>query len=41
MIPVNRACLREILSRPPCDLPTLEFRQEIFRELETDADLLD
>ena len=38
-IPVNRVYLRQILSRPPVDLETIEFRQQILRELETDTDL--
>ena len=40
-IPVNRAFLREILSRPPCDLETIHFRQDVVRELEADAELLE
>jgi DNA mismatch repair protein MutS2 len=40
-IPVNRAFLREVLSRPPCDLETVEFRQSVLRELEDDAELLE
>lgn len=40
-IPVNRAFLREVLSRPPCDLETIEFRQEILRELEANEGLLE
>ena len=40
-IPVNRAFLREILSRPPCDLETIHFRQAVLRELEADPALLE
>ena len=40
-IPVNRAFLREVLSRPPCDLETIEFRQEILQELEENEELLE
>ncbi len=39
-IPVNRAYLREILSQPPCDLATVQFRQQVLRELEANPDLL-
>jgi DNA mismatch repair protein MutS2 len=39
-IPVNRAFLREVLSHPPCDLETIEFRQSVLRELESDTALL-
>lgn len=39
-IPVNRAYLREILSRPPSDLETIGFRQEVLRELEANPELL-
>lgn len=38
-IPVNQTYLREVLSRPPCDLETIGFRQEILRELETEETL--
>ena len=40
-IPVNRAFLREILSRPPCDLETIHFRQDVLRELEAKPELLE
>jgi DNA mismatch repair protein MutS2 len=40
-IPVNRAFLREILSRPPCDLATIQFRQDVLRELEANSSLLE
>jgi DNA mismatch repair protein MutS2 len=38
-IPVNQAYLREVLARPPCDLATIGFRQEILRELESNETL--
>ena len=40
-IPVNRAFLREVLCRPPCDLESVEFRQSVLRELEADDALLE
>lgn len=40
-VPVNRAYLREVLSRPPCDRETIRFRQEVLRELESDPRLLE
>ena len=40
-IPVNRAFLREVLSRPPCDLETIHFRQDVLRELEANPELLE
>ena len=39
-IPVNRAYLREVLSRPPSDLETIRFRQDVLRELESSPELL-
>ena len=40
-VPVNRAYLREILSQPPCDLDTIRFRQQVIRELDENAELLE
>jgi DNA mismatch repair protein MutS2 len=39
-LPVNRVFLRHALTRAPCDLETVRFRQEIVRELEGDDELL-
>jgi DNA mismatch repair protein MutS2 len=38
-LPVNRVYLRRVLSHAPTDCETVEFRQQILRELATDADL--
>ena len=39
--PVNRSLLFQVLSNPPTRLEAIRFRQDILRELETDATLLD
>ncbi len=38
--PINKVFLREVLSRPPLDVATIRFRQEILGELDSDAELL-
>ena len=38
-MPVNRVFLREVLAQPPGDVETIQFRQGILRELETDPEV--
>lgn len=38
--PINRIFLREVLSRPPLDEATIQFRQRILKELDEDGEVL-